>query len=504
MSEAEKQLLWSYHTRDDVEVARRIREGETDLITSSGWGLFDRFFLFLREVGFFDVLGGIEGENYQRRMVTLVRLISTYSVKVLLGIGSLLAVRELLFREVGLLKLLGFTGREIKEGICKRGKGKSRPMHQKILADMLRRLSEDEVNDIFNPTVARLSRLRFILEDTFIMDATDLETTERYPGCGMKVVRSKKWDRKRKEVVEIEELRYGYKLIMVQGVKSRIPVAAKVVKINEHESRYTLELIEQARTNLGSRGKIRLLLIDNAFMDGEDLWEIKKGMSIDFVTRARSSMNVVSDIRGMRDLPEGGGLTRGKRERLAVVGVVGLTTYDQYGPEGYKRRKGRKDFKGNPINAVMVTEYKGKVRARGKERVFLTSLPVKEPLKVYDKYDLRSLIENRGFRELKQGWKVGRFPAKASSVVRAHVMLTLTVYGLHAAYQTKRGEQLTQKGIRRIRREEIHDIHKVIVFAGEYFAILDIEEYSIVTRSPPRIFVRVDPEQVKTRLRLRD
>ena len=51
----------------------------------------------------------------------------------------------------------------------------------------------------------------------------------------------------------------------------------------------------------------------------------------------------------------------------------------------------------------MVTRFKGENYPPGKEKVFITDLPMDEPFQILDKYGLRSLIENKGFRELKQG-----------------------------------------------------------------------------------------------------
>ena len=47
-------------------------------------------------------------------------------------------------------------------------------------------------------------------------------------------------------------------------------------------------------------------------------------------------------------------------------------------------------------------------------------------------------------------------------------------------------------------------IHKLIVFSGEYFAIFDVEEYSLIVRAPPKIFFRIDPDEAKKRLGLKD
>jgi len=496
---------WRFHFRDDKKVAKAIREGKTDLITGTGWGFFDKFFSFLWVIGFFKVVERINGEGYQRKMLGIVKLLNTYAIKVLLGIGSMNSVPSLLFKEIGLLKLIGFTATEIKEGICKRGKGKSRPIHKNTLADFLDRLTKEEVQYVLNEVVKLLSRHRFIKGDIFILDATDLETTPKCKGCGRKRIKEKRWDARKRKMVEIETYKYGFKLIMIQEVKSRVVVAATVVKIQEHESKYTLQLLKQAKKNLGG-GKIKLLLIDNAFMDGVTLWKIKHKLKIDFITRARTNMDVSKDARSFRNWQEGikREVKRTKKGKIAVYGVESLLSYAQYGTEEHKKKKYKKDEWGNPLNAVVVTCWKGEEYGKGKEPVFITSLPVDKPLQIIDKYGLRFLIENIGFRELKQGWKIGQVVMKTESAMRSHTLLTLILYSLNACFQTKRGQSLADKGIRRIRREDYSTIHKVIVFAGDYFAILDVEEYSLIARSPPRFFMRIEPDEAKRRLGLKD
>ena len=138
------------------------------------------------------------------------------------------------------------------------------------------------------------------------------------------------------------------------------------------------------------------------------------------------------------------------------------------------------------------------------ERVFITSLKVNNPLDIIDKYDLRSLIENCCFRELKQGWNLGKFCKKTLEAIRSHSILTAVMFSLNAAFQSQRGKSITHKGIRRLRDEDMHSIHKVIVFADDFFGIFDIEEIFIITRSPPLEFYRVNPDEVKKRLALKD
>ncbi len=59
-----------------------------------------------------------------------------------------------------------------------------------------------------------------------------------------------------------------------------------------------------------------------------------------------------------------------------------------------------------------------------------------------------SLIENTGFRELKQGWLIKKIPKKKESGVVSHVFLTCCMYNFTNAYRTQLGEKLTEREIR--------------------------------------------------------
>ena len=215
-------------------------------------------------------------------------------------------------------------------------------------------------------------------------------------------------------------------------------------------------------------------------------------------------MAITEDARGLRFSEAGPGLWRAEREdkkgrAMAIMGIEGLFSYDQYGSESHNREnRFGKDFKANPLNVVMVTKWKGEDYHAGKEKVFLTSLPVDNPLRIIDDYDLRSLIENTTFRELKQGRLVGAVPKKTQAAVTSHIFLTLSMYNMTNAYRTELGDELTGKGIRRFRRETFKEtMDKVVIVAGEYFGIFDLEEFALLVGKPPLEFWNVDPEKVK-------
>ena len=495
----DKKLNWKFYERNDRKVARLVREGSLETITGTGWGFLDRFFSFLSQIGFLKIID-VEGNGYKRILIPLVRLVTTYSVKILLGISSMNKIPDLLFREVSLLKLIGFTATQIKEGSCKRGKGGSIPINKSTLSRMLERLSALEVNEILASTVKTLAKKKFLKGDVFVLDATDIPTTQKCIGCGLKKVKTRKYDKILKKYIETEKTVYGFKLIVIWEIKSKVVVAAKVTKISEHESRHMLNLAESAKENIAGH-KMSLLLIDAGFIGGVSLFQLKNKLKVDFIVRARKNMHAAIDARSLALIP---GCSMGQSEQYACIGVENLSSYFQYNTFKALKNIYKTDFKSFNLNAVIITRYKDKKIPEGKETVFLTSLDVKDPLAVADFYDKRSEIENRLFRELKQGWNITKIPMKKKSAVVSHIILTLVMYSLNVCYQTEEGKKLAEKGIRKLRDADLSSIHKVIVFAGSYFAIFDIEEYSLIVRAPPKEFFRINPTEAKKRLGLKD
>jgi hypothetical protein len=87
----------------------------------------------------------------------------------------------------------------------------------------------------------------------------------------------------------------------------------------------------------------------------------------------------------------------------------------------------------------VVQQWESKTYRTSQERVFLTSLAVDQPLVILDYYGLRCLIENCTFRELKQGWHLGKFPKKSEDVGRGQVLLTPAIFTLTNVCRTDIG-----------------------------------------------------------------
>jgi hypothetical protein len=501
---------WRHLTRNQQEVARRLSAGHVDLVTLSGWGFVSSFLAFLDELEFCALLD-LEGKGFHRVLIPIARLVLTYQLKILLGIAAINLVPTRLFRETALLRLIGYTTIQMQVGFCQRGNLGAGPMHQNTLADAVERLSADDLERVLNGTARLLAARGFFAQSQghFALDASDLPTTAHYLGAGM-LTKTERRVTKAKQMVEVERQVWGFQVFIVYEVRLRLVVAAKVVPIQERETQHTRALVRQAIANVGD-GVIKDLVLDRGFLDGPDLWVLKHQWGIDFVIPAKDNMHITADARALaRQEADGesivGAARRGTEKQtktgriswegqVTVVGVATLRSYDQFGNDEHAKQANRTTFVGNPLNAVVVTKWQGEAYPKGEEKVFLTSSSIARPLEVLDRYDLRSLIENTAFRELKQGWCLESYPKKTEAAVRGHVFLTLVTFTLANAFRTSQGQTLARHGIRQQRAED--EMGKVVIFTGDFYAIFEIEEVFVLLGIVPRWCFRTDPTKVR-------
>lgn len=500
-----ERLCWEAARRDDSRVARRLyRKQLVDGVYRLDEGaLLDDFFYFLRAIGVMALLEEARGAAIHRQMIPFVQYVLLYGAKTLFGIESINALPSLLFSDEALMQLVGFNAQQVRQGICQRGGTKRQgerlpgPICPDTLANNIVKWNLRDLEGVFNGSIRALAQAGvFEAQVTGIVDGTDLETTEHYTGCGQ-VTRKRRIEDTRGQVHEIEVTVYGWKVLLLIDAVTKIPLAVKVGQIHEHETHWTRALVTQAQANLAGSTRLHKVVFDKGFLDGTDLWWLDQ-QGLRFVVPAKTNMTVTVDARAQATAGEG--ITVGRRahtvrhgqgktastERLEteVVGITGLTTYDQYGTPEHGRQHNRRDFQPNPINAVVVRKWHGRDYGPGGKTVFLTNASVAKPLQPFDDYDDRSLIENCCIKETKQQWDLGHPPQKSERAVRVHVMFTLLLFALATAYrlQCERealgGEAVGWQRWRRQLLEQTRD--QVIVFAQGYYGIFHLAEYSLL------------------------
>ena len=517
-----ERLCWQVARRDDTRIARRLyRKQLVDGVYRLDEGaLLDDFFHFLRAIEVMALLEQVHGTAIQREMLPFVQYLLLYGLKTLFGIESMHALPSLLFSDEALMQLVGFNAQQVRQGVCQRGRTKRQgertpgPICPDTLANNMVQCNLRDLAALFNGVIRALAKTGvFGKRVTGIADGTDLETTERYQGCGH-ATRQRRIEDKWGRMQAIDVTVYGWKLIVLIDARTKLPLAATVVPIQEHETLSLRALVTQARINLAGYARLHKVVFDKGFLDGTDLWWLDQ-QGLRFVVPAKANMAVTVEARAQAAAGEE--ITVGRRAHTVrhgpgkaawrarleteVVGITGLTTDDQYGTADHGRHAHRRDFQPNLINAVVVRKWNNRDYGPGGKTVFLTNASVQQPLQPFDDYDDRSLIENCCIKAAKQQWDLKHPPQKTARAVRVPVMFTLLMFALATAYRLQCEQDATADepvGWQRWRRQLLEQPRdKVIVFAQGHYGIFHLAEYSILLGArlkdvPPGIGTRHD------------
>jgi hypothetical protein len=521
-------LAWQTARRDDHRVAQAVHQGEElDAVHElSEAGLLDEFFAYLEALGVPELVGQLVFGNIERVMIPLAQFVTLYLLKTLYGIASMEALPALLFSNVALMTVIGFNATQIAEGLTRRGddkrqgKPKRGPLSPQCLAQNICKLPGAQLEGLFNGVVRQIVASGLLEGDLLVaLDGSKVLTPEQYAGRGCL-----EHDRQRRvklngvwQVVTMVERWFGWKVLVLIEVRTRLPLALAIGKIETYEGTYLVPLVEQAQTNLGDRARIVKVVADRGYLDGEDLWALDQ-RGITFVVVAKAGMHVRADAQALavRERPverrqvirHGHGRTA-RTETLVtrLVGVSGLTSYDAYGTAEHAARANRSDFVGHPLQAVVVLTWNNREYPDG-GTVYLTNGPVDDPFVVFDDYDWRSVIENGIFKEGKHPWHLEHAPQKTEAAVVVQCYFTLITMALCTAFRLQQAREaaadlredaaatdepvaagqaissvlLAGEGTARWRRRlKAENRDKVIVFVGAWYGIFHLAELAILS-----------------------
>jgi len=513
-------LTWHIADRDQAGIAKNLADGQDipEVYGLGEAGLFDEFFCFLDQFGIKDLFMGIEPTSKKRKSkVPFIAVIFIYLMRIVAGLKFFWHIDPVILHSQPLMRLVGFNGRQVREGTCDRGKKKSLvdsddeqddqkptkirgPVCPDFISSYITAIAASVLEKLFNQVIAILAKNNFFPNKVHaVLDASEIQSTEQCPGCGkVKKQKAPELRRRKRRIRKVYEIIFGFKIWVVWDPNSRLPIAMRFATIEVADINLAQEVIQQAITNLGDYSKITSIAIDRGFMDGILLWWLQS-KGITFYIPAKSNMDVYNDALSLVDTGHLENRTRkrnvgyGKNKTLSidfweVVGIKGLTTAGFYGPLGSGSHENRKDFIPNPINAVVVLHdpYKEN-NPHSKTLVILTNGPVNKPLKVYDGYDARSEIENSLFRESKQAWFIQRSPQNTKAGFRVHTYLTVLTMALTTAYQDwmdlqdKLEKDGKDTGIRKFREKvKEENGNKLIIFDQDRYAIFDAYEVFIL------------------------
>jgi hypothetical protein len=316
-------LTWHTANRDQAGIAKDLDSGR-DIAEVYGLGpvgLFDEFFYFLEELGITKLFSGLDSKSQKRESpVPFIAVMLVYLMRIDAGLRFFWHIDPVILHCQPLMRLAGFNGREVRDGTCARGKkscskaeaeaddGSSAapdgeqptkirgPVCPEFIASRVVAILGPALERVFNRTIAILAANKFFPKKVHaILDASEVESTEKCRGCG-RVSKEKAPElRLRKgRIRKVYQSVFGFKIWVVWNANSRLPLAMRFATIEKPDIELAQDVIEQAIVNLGEHARIATIAMDRGFMDGPLLWWLN-GQGIIFFIPAKSDMHVYMD-----------------------------------------------------------------------------------------------------------------------------------------------------------------------------------------------------------------
>jgi len=434
-------------------VREKLRQKKFDDVCLSSWGHLDEFIHFIISFGIFAML-------FQLGLTTGHSGIPVYLLAMLSFVKPLFGIRfddniKYLFQDHHVLRLLGFNIKHIEQGYSKRTRDNgSKPIHPNTLRNFLATLGYKQTTGLMVKVVRKLFELGVIRGHNFSIDTKVIFKDSPSFEYAKKV-----FDYKGKH-----KNRRGYKISIIQHVKSQIIVAVIITPANVSDKNLLLLTLGHAITILGE-GVIKTLIFDKGYWDGKTLSKLKKHYGIDFIVPAKSNLLVTKRLKRQAE-KEGFDKIKPGLEIKLFKEITDAPNYD------------------GSLQGIVVKDKKAKKKRKTHQpvHVYLTSLSWDSALAVYQEYRRRWIIENNAIKELCQYWILEDLHCAQFNAIRAHIMISVVMFNLHILFKSKYGRRFREKSIA-AKRAPGFQPPSVIVYWDEYFGIFDIREYTQILRS---------------------
>lgn len=196
-------LTWHTANRDQAGIAKNLADGQDipEVYGLGEAGLFDEFFYFLDHLGFKDLFMGLDPKSKKRESnVQFMAIIFIYLMRIVAGLKFFWHIDPVILHCQSLMRIVGFNGRQIREGTCNRGKEKTPcdsdeegkqptkirgPVCPNFIASSIAAITAPALERLFNRVIALLAANSFFPKKVnVLLDASEIQSTEQCTGCG--------------------------------------------------------------------------------------------------------------------------------------------------------------------------------------------------------------------------------------------------------------------------------------------------------------------------------
>jgi hypothetical protein len=181
-----RRMSWQLLYWNQEKVREALQRGEYDDASLTGWGRLDDLVALAEGLGVLKELHAIQPDLTREGDIPRWFIHHALFLRTVVGDESLSAMQEGLFRDTGVLRLLGCTAREIRKGFAAhRNQGEHTPCHVDSLRYSLKHTPAGQFYQAFTHCRVRWIQDGFIKRrGTYILDATKIEVDGEYEGAG--------------------------------------------------------------------------------------------------------------------------------------------------------------------------------------------------------------------------------------------------------------------------------------------------------------------------------
>ena len=151
-----------------------------------------------------------------------------YGVRVLCGINSTNALSSLLFSNVPVMLVIGFTVEQVTVGLTRRGASQRTAASEyalldpQTLANTISKASAAALMTLFNGSIHCLAAFGLFMAEVMVaVDGTRIITTPTFADCGCLKVEEHRRDRKGADVIVVKLL-FGWRLTLAPALQVQV------------------------------------------------------------------------------------------------------------------------------------------------------------------------------------------------------------------------------------------------------------------------------------------
>jgi len=454
-------MSWIYLRENRDRVRQALQQGYVDEVVTLRATAFDELAAAMHEFGYWKQLECIQiAMDKDEDDVPSELVVRELAVLPLLRIANPHQAPVYLFQDHGVLRYLGFTVAQIRDGFNTKGvrsptgEPRMRPHHRDDLYNALKKVELASLDRFWKAHRLALLKHDLLQSGVYALDGTGLRGSDLH-------------------VAMLQQAGGGPAFVVdwrIQGPGQELAAGR--------------EMVERLRADLGPAA-IRWLLMDGAYVDGAWIAELQQ-QGIGAVGRVRENMQIFEEMQLLTRYPEHAyepyryvRTINGHKEvhEVELALFSHLKMWPSYVDAWKKQGVSEKDCPGLWGLLIRQEQQREDGSSEQIEWGLVSARPLHSRQEAFECWRLRWHIENRGFRELNQGgWLETQTWGRSEAAIHTSIALKMGAHNCYCLMGTELGQQWAVKGLRSLQHYLYGAPPAVMVVVGDEYALLSAEE----------------------------